>query len=153
MGAVVDVVFEDGYLPKINNALTVDRGDEGLLVLEVAQHLGDGLVRCVAMDTTDGLVRGTEVVDKEEPIMVPVGEKTLGRLFDVLGNTIDEKGDCNTRKRNPIHRPALSMMSLQPQQVLVTGIKVVDLMEPYTRGEKLVYLEVLELGRQSLFKS
>ena len=76
MGAVVDVVFEDGYLPKINNALTVDRGDEGLLVLEVAQHLGDGLVRCVAMDTTDGLVRGTKVVEKEEPNMVPVGEKT-----------------------------------------------------------------------------
>ena len=137
MGAVVDVVFDDGYLPKINNALTVDRGDEGLLVLEVAQHLGDGLVRCVAMDTTDGLVRGTEVVDKEEPIMVPVGEKTLGRLFDVLGNTIDEKGDCNTRKRNPIHRPAPKHDELATStEVLVTGIKVVDLMEPYTRGGK-----------------
>ena len=137
MGAVVDVVFEDGYLPKINNALTVDRGDEGLLVLEVAQHLGDGLVRCVAMDTTDGLVRGTKVVDKEEPIMVPVGEKTLGRLFDVLGNTIDEKGDCNTRKRNPIHRPAPKHDELATStEVLVTGIKVVDLMEPYTRGGK-----------------
>ena len=137
MGAVVDVVFEDGYLPKINNALTVDRGDEGLLVLEVAQHLGDGLVRCVAMDTTDGLVRGTEVVDKEEPIMVPVGEKTLGRLFDVLGNTIDEKGACDTRKRNPIHRPAPKHDELATStEVLVTGIKVVDLMEPYTRGGK-----------------
>ena len=137
MGAVVDVVFEDGYLPKINNALTVDRGDEGLLVLEVAQHLGDGLVRCVAMDTTDGLVRGTKVVDKEEPIMVPVGEKTLGRLFDVLGNTIDEKGDCDTRKRNPIHRPAPKHDELATStEVLVTGIKVVDLMEPYTRGGK-----------------
>ena len=137
MGAVVDVVFEDGYLPKINNALIVDRGDEGLLVLEVAQHLGDGLVRCVAMDTTDGLVRGTEVVDKEEPIMVPVGEKTLGRLFDVLGNTIDEKGDCETRKRNPIHRPAPKHDELATStEVLVTGIKVVDLMEPYTRGGK-----------------
>ena len=137
MGAVVDVVFEDGYLPKINNALTIDRGDEGLLVLEVAQHLGDGLVRCVAMDTTDGLVRGTEVVDKEEPIMVPVGEKTLGRLFDVLGNTIDEKGDCETRKRNPIHRPAPKHDELATStEVLVTGIKVVDLMEPYTRGGK-----------------
>ena len=137
MGAVVDVVFEDGYLPKINNALTVDRGDEGLLVLEVAQHLGDGLVRCVAMDTTDGLVRGTEVVDKEEPIMVPVGEKTLGRLFDVLGNTIDEKGDCDTKKRNPIHRPAPKHDELATStEVLVTGIKVVDLMEPYTRGGK-----------------
>ena len=137
MGAVVDVVFEDGYLPKINNALTVDRGDEGLLVLEVAQHLGDGLVRCVAMDTTDGLVRGTEVVDKEEPIMVPVGEKTLGRLFDVLGNTIDEKGDCDTGKRNPIHRPAPKHDELATStEVLVTGIKVVDLMEPYTRGGK-----------------
>ena len=85
MGAVVDVVFEDGHLPNIYNALSVDRGDDGILVLEVAQHLGDGVVRTVAMDTTDGLVRGHKVIDKGEPITVPVGEKTLGRLFDVLG--------------------------------------------------------------------
>ena len=137
MGAVVDVVFEDGHLPNIYNALSVDRGDDGILVLEVAQHLGDGVVRTVAMDTTDGLVRGQKVIDKGEPITVPVGEKTLGRLFDVLGNTIDEKGDFETDKRNPIHRPAPSHDDLATStEVLVTGIKVVDLMEPYTRGGK-----------------
>ena len=94
---MVDVVFEDGHLPDIYNALNVDRGDEGTLVLEVAQHLGDSVVRTVAMDSTDGLVRGHEVQDSGEPISVPVGEKTLGRLFDVLGNTIDQKGDCETK--------------------------------------------------------
>ena len=93
MGAVVDVVFEQGHLPDIYNALTVDRQDEAQLVLEVAQHLGDSAVRTVAMDSTDGLVRGTEVVDSGIPISVPVGPETLGRLFDVLGNTIDNKGD------------------------------------------------------------
>ena len=108
MGAVVDVVFEDGHLPDIYNALTVDRGEEGKLVLEVAQHLGDSVVRTVAMDTTDGLVRGHAVKDSGTH-SVPVGEKTLGRLFDVLGNTIDQKGDCETEKRNPIHRPHQSM--------------------------------------------
>ena len=98
MGAVVDVVFEDGHLPDIYNALNVDRGDEGTLVLEVAQHLGDSVVRTVAMDSTDGLVRGHEVQDSGEPISVPVGEKTLGRLFDVLGNTIDQKVIAKQRK-------------------------------------------------------
>ena len=92
MGAVVDVVFEQGHLPDIYNALTVDRGEEGQLVLEVAQHLGDSAVRTVAMDSTDGLVRGIDVVDSGIPISVPVGPETLGRLFDVLGNTIDNKG-------------------------------------------------------------
>ena len=137
MGAVVDVVFEDGHLPDIYNALKVDRGEEGTLVLEVAQHLGDSVVRTVAMDTTDGLVRGHVVEDSGEPISVPVGEKTLGRLFDVLGNTIDQKGDCETEKRNPIHRPAPKHEDLATStEALVTGIKVVDLMEPYTRGGK-----------------
>ena len=88
MGAVVDVVFEQGHLPDIYNALTVDRGEEGQLVLEVAQHLGDSAVRTVAMDSTDGLVRGIDVVDSGIPISVPVGPETLGRLYDVLGNTI-----------------------------------------------------------------
>ena len=93
MGAVVDVAFEDGHLPNIMNALSVDRGDEGILVLEVAQHLGDSMVRTVAMDSTDGLTRGVDVVDSGSPISVPVGQETLGRLFDVLGNVIDGKGD------------------------------------------------------------
>ena len=98
MGAVVDVVFEDGHLPDIYNALNVDRGDEGTLVLEVAQHLGDSVVRTVAMDSTDGLVRGHEVQDSGEPISVPVGEKTLGRLFDVLAIQLIKKVIAKQRK-------------------------------------------------------
>tara|TARA_B100000427_G_scaffold184894_1_gene153754 strand:+ start:459 stop:1856 length:1398 start_codon:yes stop_codon:yes gene_type:complete len=137
MGAVVDVVFEQGHLPDIYNALTVDRQDQAQLVLEVAQHLGDSAVRTVAMDSTDGLVRGTEVVDSGIPISVPVGPETLGRLFDVLGNTIDNKGDVKTDKVNPIHRPAPRHEDLATStEILVTGIKVVDLMEPYTKGGK-----------------
>ncbi len=137
MGAVVDVSFSDGHLPNIYNALTVDRGEEGTLVLEVAQHLGDGNVRTVAMDSTDGLVRGHETVDTGEPITVPVGPETLGRLFDVLGNTIDQKGDVSTAKKYPIHRTAPKHEDLSTStEMLVTGIKVVDLMEPYTRGGK-----------------
>ena len=137
MGAVVDVAFEDGHLPNIMNALSVDRGDEGILVLEVAQHLGDNMVRTVAMDSTDGLTRGVEVVDSGSPITVPVGQETLGRLFDVLGNVIDGKGDVKTDKKNPIHRPAPKHEELTTStEILVTGIKVVDLMEPYTKGGK-----------------
>ena len=137
MGAVVDVSFSDGHLPNIYNALTVNRGEEGTLVLEVAQHLGDGNVRTVAMDSTDGLVRGHETVDTGEPITVPVGPETLGRLFDVLGNTIDQKDDVSTEKRYPIHRTAPKHEDLSTStEMLVTGIKVVDLMEPYTRGGK-----------------
>ena len=137
MGAVVDVVFEQGHLPDIYNALTVDRGEEGQLVLEVAQHLGDSAVRTVAMDSTDGLVRGIDVVDSGIPISVPVGPETLGRLYDVLGNTIDNKGDVKTEKVNPIHRPAPRHEDLATStEILVTGIKVVDLMEPYTKGGK-----------------
>ena len=137
MGAVVDVVFEQGHLPDIYNALTVERGDNNTLVLEVAQHLGDSAVRTVAMDSTDGLVRGTEVKDSGSPISVPVGPETLGRLFDVLGNTIDNKGDVKTDKVNPIHRTAPKHEDLTTStEILVTGIKVVDLMEPYTKGGK-----------------
>ena len=137
MGAVVDVVFEQGHLPDIYNALTVERGDDNALVLEVAQHLGDSAVRTVAMDSTDGLVRGTGVKDSGSPISVPVGPETLGRLFDVLGNTIDNKGDVKTDKVNPIHRTAPKHEDLTTStEILVTGIKVVDLMEPYTRGGK-----------------
>ena len=137
MGAVVDVVFEQDHLPDIYNALTVERGDDNTLVLEVAQHLGDAAVRTVAMDSTDGLVRGTEVKDSGSPISVPVGPETLGRLFDVLGNTIDNKGDVKTDKVNPIHRTAPKHEDLTTStEILVTGIKVVDLMEPYTKGGK-----------------
>ena len=137
MGAVVDVAFEDGHLPEIMNALNVDRGDEGTLVLEVAQHLGDNMVRTVAMDSTDGLTRGVEVLDTGTPISVPVGQETLGRLFDVLGNTIDGKGDVGTDKKYPIHRSAPKHEDLSTStEILITGIKVVDLMEPNTKGGK-----------------
>ena len=137
MGAVVDVVFENGQLPEILNALEIDRGADGILVLETAQHLGDSVVRTIAMDSSDGLVRGQKVTDKGEPISMPVGPETLGRLFDVIGNTIDGKGDIKTVKRNPIHRPAPRHEDLTTStEILVTGIKVVDLMEPYTKGGK-----------------
>ncbi|MFQ6609167.1 MAG: F0F1 ATP synthase subunit beta [Fidelibacterota bacterium] len=137
MGAVVDVVFEDGNLPDILNALELERSDGSKLVLEVAQHLGDSFVRTVAMDSTDGISRGHAVKDLGQPISVPVGQKTLGRLFDVLGNTIDNKEEVKFEKRSPIHHPAPKHEDLAPtQEVLVTGIKVVDLMEPYTKGGK-----------------
>ena len=137
MGAVVDVSFEDGQLPNIMNALEIDRENNDKLVLEVAQHLGDGNVRTIAMDSTDGLVRGTKVSDTGKPISVPVGQETLGRLFDVLGNTIDQKGEVKTAKVSPIHRSAPKHEDLATsKEVLVTGIKVVDLMEPYTKGGK-----------------
>ena len=137
MGAVVDVEFPDGNLPKIMNALEIERQDTDNLILEVAQHLGDSTVRTVAMDTTDGLVRGHTVKDLGEPISVPVGENVLGRLFDVIGNTIDGKESIKSDKRYPIHRPAPKHEDLTTEaEVLVTGIKVVDLMEPYTKGGK-----------------
>jgi len=137
MGAVVDVAFEDGQLPDILNSLVIERENEDELVLEVAQHLGDFVVRTVAMDSTDGLTRGQKVVDTGAPITVPVGRETLGRLFDVTGNIIDGKGDIKTEMTYPIHRSAPVHTDLTTsQEVLVTGIKVVDLMEPYTKGGK-----------------
>jgi len=136
MGAVVDVEFTDNNLPEIMNALEVKEWDTRL-VLEVAQHLGDSSVRTVAMDSTDGLTRGLEVVDTGAPISVPVGPETLGRLFDVLGQTIDQKGDLKVKKTYPIHRSAPKHEDLSTStDILVTGIKVVDLMEPYTKGGK-----------------
>ena len=105
MGAVVDVKFKDTTLPDILNALEVDR-TESKLILEVAQHLGESTVRTIAMDSTDGLSRGQEVADTGSPITVPVGPETLGRLFDVLGNPSDGKGNIKTKERYPIHRPA-----------------------------------------------
>jgi len=137
MGAVVDVEFSDGSLPQIMNALVLNKTDGTELVLEVAQHLGDSIVRTVAMDSTDGLVRGHKVIDTGKPISVPVGENTLGRLFDVIGNTIDGKAELSDTKTLPIHRAAPKHEDLTTEaEVLVTGIKVVDLMEPYTKGGK-----------------
>ena len=137
MGAVVDIEFNDGGLPEIYNAVEVDRGDNEKLIVEVAQHLGDSMVRAVAMDSTDGLQRGTVAVDTGAPISVPVGDGVLGRMFDLLGNTIDEKEDVKSDVRLPIHRSAPKFDELTTSsEVLETGIKVIDLMEPYTKGGK-----------------
>jgi F-type H+-transporting ATPase subunit beta len=136
MGAVVDVEFKDSALPDILNALEVDRSNSKL-ILEVAQHLGESKVRTIAMDSTDGLIRGQKAKDTGSPIAVPVGPETLGRLFDVLGNPIDGKGAVKTKEQYPIHRPAPEHKDLSTStEVLETGIKVVDLMEPYTKGGK-----------------
>ena len=136
-GAVVDVKFDDGNLPEIMNALSIKMKDGSELVLETAQHLGQGVVRTIAMDSTDGLVRGEAVIDSGKPISVPVGQETLGRMFDVLGNPIDQKGDVSTKATSPIHRSAPKQENLATSsEMFETGIKVVDLMEPYTRGGK-----------------
>jgi len=136
IGAVVDVQFEDG-LPEILNALDVsDR--EPRLVLEVAQHLGENTVRTIAMDGTEGLIRGQKVVDTGSPIRIPVGEETLGRIINVIGDPIDERGPVETDKRAAIHAeaPEFEEMSVE-QEILVTGIKVVDLLAPYAKGGKI----------------
>ena len=135
-GAVVDVHFE-GDLPEILNALEVENQGKRL-VLEVAQQLGESTVRCVAMDTTDGLVRGAEVTDTGAPITVPVGPATLGRILNVIGEPVDERGDVKSKHELPIHRPAPAFVDQSTEsEILVTGIKVIDLLEPYPKGGKI----------------
>jgi len=135
-GAVVDVRFE-GDLPPILNALHLENHGK-LLVLEVAQHLGESTVRTIAMDSTDGLVRGQEVADTGGPITVPVGPETLGRVMNVIGEAIDERGPIETKMRSPIHRPAPPLTDQSTEaEILVTGIKVIDLLEPYPKGGKV----------------
>jgi F-type H+-transporting ATPase subunit beta len=136
-GVVIEAVFPEA-LPEINNALEIDRGDQGTLVLEVQQHIGDDRVRCVAMDSTDGLARGVAVVDTGAPITVPVGEVTLGRIFNLLGEPIDQAGDIEVKERWPIHRTAPTVENLTPTtEMFETGIKVVDLLAPYAKGGKI----------------
>ena len=143
-GPVVDVKFEDGNLPKINDALKVNvsandnNGVEIKLTLEVALHVGNKVVRCIAMDSTDGLVRGMPVINTGNPISVPVGEKTLGRMFNVLGDPIDGEGIDADVKRMPIHREAPKLENLSNNiEILETGIKVIDLLAPYIKGGKI----------------
>jgi F-type H+-transporting ATPase subunit beta len=136
MGAVVDVTFDD-HLPAILNALETDNNGNRL-VLEVAQHLGENTVRTIAMDTTEGLARGVEVRDLGEAISVPVGDETLGRIMNVIGEPIDEAGPVNTPTRRTIHQPAPEFVDQATQaEILVTGIKVIDLLAPYARGGKI----------------
>ena len=136
LGAVIDVRF-DGDLPPILNALSTDN-QGSRLVLEVAQHLGESTVRCIAMDATEGLVRGQEVHDTGEPMMMPVGPETLGRILNVIGEPVDERGPLNTKMTLPIHRaaPEFTEQSTETEQ-LVTGIKVIDLLTPYPKGGKI----------------
>ena len=136
MGAVVDVKFE-GELPEILNALEV-KNQGNRLVLEVAQHLGESQVRTIAMDTTDGLMRGMDVVDTGDPIQMPVGPETLGRIMNVIGDPVDEKGPVKSTDSLPIHRSAPEFLDQSTDtEILITGIKVVDLIEPYAKGGKI----------------
>ncbi len=136
IGAVVDVKF-DGDLPNILNALHLDNAGK-ILVLEVAQHLGENTVRTVAMDSTDGLVRGHQAVDTGAPITVPVGPETLGRIINVIGEPVDERGAVNAKLSSPIHKPAPEFVDQSTEsEILVTGIKVVDLLAPYAKGGKV----------------
>ncbi len=137
MGPVVDVRFDDGGLPSINNALIIPIGEKKLTV-EVAQHIGDNTVRCIAMSSTDGLKRGTPVTDTGKSISVPVGRETLGRIFNVLGETVDNGDEVNTKERWDIHRPAPDYNELATStDILETGIKVIDLICPYSKGGKI----------------
>ena len=136
IGPVVDVEFEAGKLPGIYNALEVKLHNDKL-ILEVQQHLGENIVRTIAMSSTDGLKRGTPAIDTHSPIMVPVGIETLGRIFNVIGQTIDGKPQVKAKKYYSIHRdsPPLSEQETKPE-ILETGIKVIDLMAPFLKGGK-----------------
>ncbi len=141
IGPVVDIEFEEGHLPDIYNAIRIPRvtteGVQNELIAEVQQHLGEDRVRAVAMDSTDGLVRGMEAFDTMEPISIPVGPETLGRLINVTGNPIDGLGEIKTKLKYPIHRPAPAFKNLSTNsEMFETGIKVIDLIEPYTKGGK-----------------
>ncbi|MCM3700995.1 F0F1 ATP synthase subunit beta [Paenibacillus macerans] len=139
MGPVVDIEFQRGQLPEIFNAIKIEKqAGQSALILEASNHLGDNLVRCIAMASTDGLVRGTEAIDLGGPISVPVGEVTLSRVFNVLGETIDNKGEAVTELRYPIHREPPKFEELSTQaEMLETGIKVIDLLAPYAKGGKI----------------
>ena len=137
MGPVVAVRFEEGFLPSIYNALTMQKGDKTLTV-EVAQHIGDNTARCIAMSSTDGLKRGTPVTDTGKAISVPVGRETLGRIFNVLGDAVDNRPSPETEERWNIHRPAPEYDELSTStEILETGIKVIDLICPYSKGGKI----------------
>ena len=137
MGPVLDIRFADDQLPKLLNAILVKNGD-AIITAEVAQHIGDNVVRCIAMSSTDGLQRGTEAEDTGAPISVPVGDECLGRVFNLLGDPIDNKPQVEAQTRWPIHRPAPSYEEQQPAtEILETGIKVIDLICPYAKGGKI----------------
>jgi F-type H+-transporting ATPase subunit beta len=137
IGPVIDAEFQEGQLPAIHNALVIERENQPKLVLEVQLQLGENAVRAVSMDSTDGILRGTDIFDTGKPITVPVGDKVLGRILNVIGEPIDEMGEVEHTERFPIHRQAPAFEELDDQEeILVTGIKVIDLIEPYLKGGK-----------------
>ena len=137
IGPVLDIRFEDGQLPELLNAIEIQSGDRKI-VAEVAQHIGDNVARCISMNATDGMVRGLDAVDTGSPITVPVGNKCLGRIFNLLGQAIDDQPDPENVERWPIHRPAPSYEEQETStEILETGIKVVDLICPYAKGGKI----------------
>ena len=137
IGPVLDIRFEDGQLPELLNAIEIQSGDRKI-VAEVAQHIGDNVARCISMNATDGMVRGLDAVDIGSPITVPVGDKCLGRIFNLLGQAIDDQPDPENVERWPIHRPAPSYEEQETStEILETGIKVVDLICPYAKGGKI----------------
>ena len=151
VGARVDIDFSEGTLPDILNAVKVERYDGSELVLEVQQHLGESRVRAIAMDTTDGLVRGTLATDTGGPITVPVGDAVLGRVFDVTGQPIDERGDAGESERYSIHRPPPPQAELTTAtEMLETGIKVIDLIQPVVRGGKVGFFGGAGVGKTVL---
>ena len=138
IGPVVDVIFEGDMVPPIYTALKIDREDGSQLILEVEQHIGEDTVRCVAMESTDGLRRGMCVDNLERPIAVPTGDQVKGRLLNVLGNAIDDLGELDRENLRPIHQPAPEFDDLTiGTEILSTGIKVIDLLEPYSKGGKI----------------
>src|SRR4051812_943612 len=151
IGSTFDAEFEEGHLPEIYNALTIDTEEKGVkihLTGEVQQHLGGNRVRCVALGSTDGLVRGMEVADTGGPVSVPVGKGTLGRVFNLLGDPIDGRGPVHVEERWPIHRDPPAFDVLSPKtEVFETGIKVVDLLTPFVRGGKIGLFGGAGLGK------
>ena len=138
IGPVIDIRFDQEHLPSINNAIKVKIDDQTSMTAEVAQHIGDDVVRCIAMSSTDGLVRGMECTDTGAPIEVPVGDEVLGRMFNVLGEPIDGLGEVHAKHKLPIHRDAPTFAQQQTtSEILETGIKVIDLLCPYSKGGKI----------------
>ena len=153
IGAVLDIKFSEGKLPEINDAIKIATKDGGELTVEVSQHLGDDTVKCIAMGPTDGLVRGMEAVATGAPITVPVGENTLGRIFNVLGEPIDNKPAPEVTEHFPIHRKAPSFAEQATEtEILETGIKVVDLLCPYQKGGKIGLFGGAGVGKSVLIQ-
>ena len=153
IGPVVDIKFDPDHLPELLNEIKIRLNDDTVIVAEVAQHKGDDEVRCIALSSTDGLARGMEAVDTGNPIEVPVGDEVLGRLFNVLGEPIDEKGPVESKMRKPIHRPAPRFEDQDTSsQMYETGIKVIDLIAPYTKGGKTGLFGGAGVGKTVLIK-